>query len=329
MAQGQALDLFTQLYLLTHEARWRTAADATFTSFLYPYRSGITGKNTPWAWHVSAGYAWIEEYPTPQPDDHTMNGFGFALWGLITYARAFGDARATTLAQGGLTTFLYAAQLVRHPGQISGYSVSHQTPIPYYHGVVTGQLAVFSTVTGDSRFAAMAANFADDFPIPDAGGAVEVSGGAQIVATVNEATLAPTEISVETIPTPTQWAADMRVRLRDQEGYWYHLKDGPYANKYLHESSKAYLPGVYNTIQFAPSGVSATFPAGAYSVYRATGDGSALLQTSRLTFTSPRNFAINAHMTIAGVTVWRIANAKDAASMGGSYIASPTEPLIG
>src|SRR5262249_11188840 len=163
--------LFTQLYGLTHEERWRTAAEATFASFLYPYREGITGKGTPWAWHVSDGYAWIEEFPTPQPNDHTMNGFGFALWGLITYAHAFGDARAKPLAQGGLTTFLHAAQLVRHPGQVSGYSVSHQSPTPFYHGIVTGQLAVFSAVTGDTRFAAMAANFAADFPIQGAFGA--------------------------------------------------------------------------------------------------------------------------------------------------------------
>jgi hypothetical protein len=47
-------------------------------------------------------------------------------------------------------------------------------------------------------------------------------------------------------------------------------------------------------------------------------DGSALLQTSRPTFTSPCKRAINTDMTIAGVTVWRIANATDAASVGGS-----------
>src|SRR5262249_10589623 len=161
--------------------------------------------------------------------------------GLITYAHAFGDARAKTLAQGGLTTFLHAAQLVRHPGQVSGYSVSHQSPTPFYHGIVTGQLAVFSAVTGDTRFSSMSTNFSAYFPIEGAFGALEVSAGPQAVATANEVTLIPTDSKVVSLGASAHWVVNMRVRLQGREGYWYHLQDGPYANMFLLESANAYL----------------------------------------------------------------------------------------
>jgi hypothetical protein len=160
MAQGTALHLFTELYTLTHDSIWETAARETFTSFLYTYQRA----SAPWTLHVNNGYLWIEEYPTPNPNDHTINGFGFALWGLITYARAFNDPNSIKIAQAGLTTFLYATGLARHVGGSSSYSLSHPAYRPSgYHLIVTQQLRLFGAVTGDSHFTAMAQTYARDY----------------------------------------------------------------------------------------------------------------------------------------------------------------------
>jgi hypothetical protein len=165
MAQGEALDLFTRLYTRTGDQQWATAAAHTFTSFLYPLKAGESLTARPWSVQVeSNGYLWIEEYPTPNAQDDTINGFGFALFGLIEYARLTKDARAVDLADAGLTTYLYGATKVRNPGGISSYSVSHpEAKHSGYHIVVTRQLALFAAVTKDARFDTLAKEFFKDY----------------------------------------------------------------------------------------------------------------------------------------------------------------------
>jgi hypothetical protein len=114
--------------------------------------------------HTSGSWLWIEEYPTPNANDHTMNGFGFAIYGLIAYARTFRSPQATLLAQGALSTFLYAARVARHPGGPSAYSLSELWYRPAnYHKVVTTELKIFAAVTHASSFATMAAAYYSDF----------------------------------------------------------------------------------------------------------------------------------------------------------------------
>ena len=111
----------------------------------------------------SKGYLWVEEYPTPNPNDDTINGFGFALFGLIDYAKFSKNAQAVQLADSGLTAFLYGATVVRHPGGPCSYSISHlDKRYTGYHIVVTRELALFGTLTGNDQFTTLSKAFYQD-----------------------------------------------------------------------------------------------------------------------------------------------------------------------
>ena len=165
MAQGEAVYLFTRLYEITGDTAWKTAAIHAFHSLLYPLKAGEAPRSRPWATLVdSKGYYWIEEWTTPKPEDDTINGFGFATYGVIEYLREFHDPEATRVADAALTTYIYGVQHVRHPGGPSSYSLSHMDKLyTGYHGVVTSQLAVFAHVTGDPQFKTLYQEFYQDY----------------------------------------------------------------------------------------------------------------------------------------------------------------------
>ena len=164
MAQGEVLDLFTQLYGITKAPKWRVAAAHVFASFLFPLRAGQATIAHPWVDRVIGRNLWIEEFPMPNPNDDTINGFGFALIGLTDYARAFHDKHAQLLAEAGLATWLHAIPRVRHPGGVMGYSRSHRMDRSSgYHRIVISQLRFLGAVTGDRQFGALATVFFDDF----------------------------------------------------------------------------------------------------------------------------------------------------------------------
>jgi len=164
MAQGEALDLFTELYVVTKAPMWKQAAQHTFTSFLYPLRAGQSPTARPWVDRTVGRSLWIEEFPLPNPNDDTINGFGFALLGLTDYARTFHDSQAQLIAEGGLATWLHAIPKVRHPGGVMGYSLSHPMDrSPGYHRIVTGQLSFLGAITGNAQFGALARVLSDDF----------------------------------------------------------------------------------------------------------------------------------------------------------------------
>lgn len=166
MAQGEAVYLFTRLYEITHNSTWKNAALHAFDALLYPYKAGESPTARPWGSAVdSNGYFWIEEWTTPKPFDDTLNGFGFALYGVIEYEREFHDARALRMADAALTTYLYAAQIARHPGGPSSYRLSHPLKrYTGYHHIVTAQLQTFGYVTGDAQFTTLAQEFHQDYP---------------------------------------------------------------------------------------------------------------------------------------------------------------------
>jgi hypothetical protein len=165
MAQGEALDLFAQLYHVTGDPTWQVAAAHTFAAFLYPLKPGEAVLARPWVVQTdTTDHLWIEEYPTPNPNDDVINGFGFALYGLIDYFQIMHDSRAFGLIEAGLTTYLYGVGLVRHPGGISGYCVSHPADtIANYHIIVTEQLANFAKLTGNAKFATMERLYYQDY----------------------------------------------------------------------------------------------------------------------------------------------------------------------
>lgn len=165
LAQGMVLDLFTQLYTVTSDTYWKTAADDTFASFLYPWRPGVSVSAHPWVTQVDKlGYFWIEEYPKPNPNDDTINGLGFAIYGLIEYYRAFHSSQVLLLTQATLTTFLHGTQLARHPGGIASYSLSHPNLRPaHYHLIVYAQLRIFGSVTSNTGFTKVGSEYYWDY----------------------------------------------------------------------------------------------------------------------------------------------------------------------
>jgi hypothetical protein len=163
MAQGQALSLLVRLAETTGDDRYADAADATFDSFLRlrrkgsdPDSRGIGLEETdPWIAFVDEhGYYWVEEYAGGgRPPDLTFNGLGFALYGLVDYARFTGDPDARLLIRGLLTTIDRAAAAIRVAGETSRYCLTHGTQDARYHATHIGQMEELHRLTGDRRFA--------------------------------------------------------------------------------------------------------------------------------------------------------------------------------
>lgn len=336
MAQGEILDLFTKLYIVTGTASWATDARETFTSFLDP-RTATTGKE-PWVDIVNTGYLWIEEYPTPNLADDTINGADFAIWGLVDYATEFRNADAHTLASGALTTMLHAIPKVLHPGWMVGYSVSHPTDdITTYHAIVTEQFVTFAEITGNSAFANVALELSTDFPIFRVTGTISLSAGPHQMAHVNSSTLTATSVSTVKVPATTMAPVTARVKLSNESGYWYAVAtslanaatspvsidqvgmlpptlpatlldaaSNPYAGLYIKEQSgAAYYRGICNQLDFTPS-FKTTFPAGSYTVYTSTGQ--VLTETGTFTLVTPEVIPVSNYETIGGVTAWAVSS---------------------
>ncbi len=153
------------MYQVTQDATWQNAALHTFDSFLYPRLPSQGDTTHPWCWEIDRNnYAWLQEYPKPQEWNDTINGMGFTLYGLIDYARTFGDAQALALAQGGLLTFYSAAAMARNPGGIASYSLLNRADrLAHYHLIVTQQLRVFYAITGDTAYEGLAKQYYSDY----------------------------------------------------------------------------------------------------------------------------------------------------------------------
>jgi D-glucuronyl C5-epimerase C-terminus len=324
-AQGAVLDLFTQLYKVTRAAAWKADAGKTFTSFLDLWTPS-TGTE-PWVDIVdSSGYLWLEEYPT-NPNDDVINGADFAIWGLVDYANEFHSAAAAYLASGALTTMLYAISLVRNPGWIVGYSVSHPTDeIQEYHLIVTEQFLSFAQITNSSAFADIALELVADFPIYPISGSITLAAGSQLMAQVGENFMA-TSVGTVNVPANTTARVTARVKLANEPGYWYVVAgsagsaSNPYGGLYVQEQAgTAYYPGVCNQLAFTPA-LQTTFPAGSYLLY--TSNGQVLTEQSALTLSNPELLPASSQETIGGITVWAISSGIYA----GDFITGPTPTI--
>ena len=160
MNQGAALSLFLRLYAVTGEQRWRSAADATFTTFVQR-RSA----KRPWVVFVprryDRRYLWFEEY-AKNPPTQVLNGHVYALFGVYEYALASGSAAAAIVFNGGATTVRHQLNRFRVRGGISYYSLRVHAQYPSYHCLHIGMLKLLARMTGDSWFAREATLFAAD-----------------------------------------------------------------------------------------------------------------------------------------------------------------------
>lgn len=165
MAQGQALSLFTKLWLETRDPQYKALADRTYASL-----RAFGRRSFPWvSWIDKSRYAWLEEYPASL--DYTLNGFIFAIYGLYDYYIATKDSTVWStsrrddvlaLLRGSLATVRHYLPEYRNPGGASDYCLRHHKVSLKYHRIVTSQLRKLAAITGHWYFESMVKKFVSD-----------------------------------------------------------------------------------------------------------------------------------------------------------------------
>lgn len=160
MRQGQLLHVFSALYRVTGEARYRELADKTFRSLFF-----VEGEADDGLWVSTVddeGYLWIEEYPK-SPPSHTMNGFIFAIFGVYEYYEVTKAPIAKKLLLAGLTTLRDRGASIRNVGDLSSKSIQYRHNKPRkYHRVHIRQFLHLYHMTGDAAFFRIARHLQDD-----------------------------------------------------------------------------------------------------------------------------------------------------------------------
>jgi len=149
LAQGQGLSLLARIHKHTNAAKYRDAAEQAFAPLLVSTTDGGTlhiDKNQHW---------WIEEYIC-DPPTHILNGFIWALWGVLDYEQLTNDKRAADLLAESLRTLdacleqfdcrywsRYDLAPTRRPNLASWF----------YHRLHIVQLDILHRLTGNETFA--------------------------------------------------------------------------------------------------------------------------------------------------------------------------------
>ncbi|OKI60685.1 D-glucuronyl C5-epimerase family protein [Micromonospora sp. CB01531] len=235
MAQGQALSLFTRLYEVTGNSSWRTAADATFASFLLP---PVAGK--PWGIHVQDGLLWLDEYPHPLQvrGDRTYNGHMFSAYGLWDYWILTRNSNAKLLLQGALTTARDAYAAIRTRGWRSKYCLLHGKDSNLYHTTHSIQHAQLFAITGDEYFARIADLFYSDFPPHSVRAKVRLMAGTH---TGYRFSSTGTVLASRTLKLSRASNAPcvQRQKIRNRTGIWYLINAGSFSGYHVLETRGA------------------------------------------------------------------------------------------
>ncbi len=229
MAQGLALSLFARLAEVTKEARWRTAADRTFGSFLLPYEAG-----KPWGVFVKDGLLHFEEYPHPDKNwgDLTYNGHVFAVFGLYDYWVLTESTVCLALLRGGMTAARDLIPPLRVRNFRSHYCLRHKHDSGHYHSIHIGQLQKMHLITRDEAFARHADLLYGDYP-PVALGEGAAWKGANVSFAAGRHSAyrfgpdgAVLARRVVTLAKRTSAPASDRVRIRGRAGFWLQISGG-------------------------------------------------------------------------------------------------------
>jgi hypothetical protein len=156
--QGFALSLFSRIYEKLGDQNMKYIADSVFATMTYTDSS-----SNAWTSMVdSAGYYWIEEYPSRIPE-HVFNGFMFGVFGLHDYYMITNNNNCALLIKGSLTTIARYFDDWRNPGSVCCYCLKHRHTDPAYHFTVTNQLRQIALISGDSTFSAFADTLYSDY----------------------------------------------------------------------------------------------------------------------------------------------------------------------
>ncbi len=157
MAQGQALSVFSRLYEVAGEEKYRVAAAQVYRS-LYRMKS----QHEPWVSCVDEkGNLWFEEYPHERPS-HVLNGMIWAIYGVHDYYVVERTSEVKELLQASLSTIIKHGDQFRDTLSDSFYCLKYDVKNPYYHEVHIRQLRTLYRLTGDVRFDQMADRFRED-----------------------------------------------------------------------------------------------------------------------------------------------------------------------
>ncbi len=148
LAQGQGISLLLRAHAKADDGKYLDAAERAFTALTTAVADGGV------LFEDEEKNLWIEEYII-HPPTHILNGFIWALWGVLDYWRACGDESAHQILDRGVETLL--CNLQRYDtGYWSLYELSQTPPkmlaSPFYHRLHIVQLRVMATLTGDKRF---------------------------------------------------------------------------------------------------------------------------------------------------------------------------------
>jgi heparosan-N-sulfate-glucuronate 5-epimerase len=153
MAQGNGLSALLRGYQRLGVDRYLEGAHDLFEAMQRPVESGGVSYRDP------CGHLWLEEYPT-RPPTRVLNGFIFALWGALDYARATGSAEAWGMWKQGLDT-LRAHLQEFDAGFWSVYDLRYRELVSrHYHlNIHVPQLQVMHTLTGEDLYRHFAARW--------------------------------------------------------------------------------------------------------------------------------------------------------------------------
>lgn len=148
LAQGQGLSLLARARALTGESRYDDAMRAAYASFGKDIAEGGV------ACRDRSGDSWLEEYIV-DPPSHILNGFIWALWGILDYRLATGDKSAAALFDSCVDTL--ERVLPRYDtGFWSLYDLAQTTlsnpASPFYHRLHIVQLDILHRMTRRPAF---------------------------------------------------------------------------------------------------------------------------------------------------------------------------------
>jgi heparosan-N-sulfate-glucuronate 5-epimerase len=148
LAQGQGISLLVRASVVSGQDRYGEAASAAFLALTKDIKEG--GVTT-----VDRDrFFWIEEYLV-DPPSHILNGFIWALWGVLDYARWREDVDARRLFERSVATIKknlanydtgYWSLYELPPGKVS------MVASPYYHHLHITQLRVMCKLTDEPVF---------------------------------------------------------------------------------------------------------------------------------------------------------------------------------
>jgi D-glucuronyl C5-epimerase-like protein len=156
MAQGMALDLFTEAYHRSGNPVWRTRAYQVLNSFMVSWNDG--GVLLP---DTSHGYWWEEYHPAVQ----VWNGSVVALISVGYFASVMGDSAAQRMFESGVQAVKYYTPFY-DTGSWTLYSRTQGYNSVTYHNFCTRLMDQLFIMTGDPYFKTVADRWRAYVPPP-------------------------------------------------------------------------------------------------------------------------------------------------------------------